>query len=369
MVVINTCAFIRPAVEESIEEILEACKKKEGGRVEKVFVVGCLVERYGERELKRVLPEVDGFYGVIKEPKKAALKLIGPSEGEERVVTTYPFAYVKIGEGCSRRCSFCLIPRIRGRARSRRIGEIVREVEGFSEEVKEVILVAQDTSYFGRDTGESLSDLIKALGRVGRYRWLRVLYIHPSGVDERLVEAFFENDRAVPYFDIPMQHSSDKILSLMKRGYRRRHLERVYRLLRESFPDGVLRTTVMVGFPGEGKREFEELLSFLRDHPFEYLGAFPYYDEEGASSRKLKGKVGKKAKEKRLEAVYDMQYEITYRLLKRFVGRRLPVLFEGDFGRFYGQAPEIDGVVRASGRVGEIREVEVKGVDGYDLIA
>ncbi len=371
ILIINTCAFIEPAVKESIDEILSACREKKEGKLKKIVVVGCLVERYGEKALKRLIPEVDLFLGVIKDPTYHAQRILGRKvDKSERFITTGFYAYIKIGEGCSRRCSFCLIPKIRGRGKSIGMDEIKKEVDGLPDEIKEIILVSQDlTSY--RDKGKNLASLIKEINNLGKYRWVRLLYLHPAGINDELLYAIGDCEKVVRYFDMPIQHVSDDILKNMKRGYRRKDVERIYSKIRKMFPDAILRTTVMVGFPGEGKKEFNELVSFLKDYPFEYLGGFTYFDEEGSKSKNLKNKVGKKEKEKRLEMIYEMQMGITEKLLKRFRGKTLEVFNDGESFRFYGQAPEIDGCVRGDLDIepGGFAWKKIVDIDGYDLIA
>lgn len=371
ILIINTCAFIEPAVKESIDEILSACQKKKEGRLKKVIVVGCLVERYGEKALRELIPEVDLFLGVIRDPIYHARKILERKvDKSERLITTGFYAYIKIGEGCSRRCSFCLIPKIRGRGKSISMDEIKKEADELPDEVKEIILVSQDlTSY--RDKGKNLASLIKEISNLGKYRWVRLLYLHPAGINDELLYTIGDCGKVVKYFDIPIQHVSDGILKNMKRGYRRKDVERIYSKIRRMFPDAILRTTVMVGFPGEGKREFNELVSFLKDYPFEYLGGFTYFDEEGSKSKSLKKKVRKKEKGKRLEMIYEMQIGITEKLLKRFRGKTLEVFNDGESFRFYGQAPEIDGCVRGNLDIepGSFARKKIVDIDGYDLIA
>ncbi len=372
--IINTCAFIEPAVKESVDEILKAERLKDEGLIKGFFIMGCLVERYGKKRIKELFPSADGVFGVPKDPQAVASSIVGRKVNADpkRYITTLPYAYLRIGDGCSRRCSFCIIPKLRGKLVNRDLDDIVKEAEFLAAcGAKEIIVVSQDTTQFRSNRGEGLAALIERLDAALKDVWIRVMYMHPGGFKREVLDAVGGSSSVVRYFDIPIQHASDRILSLMRRGYRRRHLEALYRSIRDSFPDAVLRTTVMVGFPGEGRAEFEELLSFIRDHPFEYLGGFTYFDEDGASSRRIRPKVRKRVREERLERIYSLQEPITERLLGRFVGRELDVLLEGDgTGRFYGQAPEIDGIVLCGdGKTGEFKRVMIKGIDGYDLVA
>ncbi len=370
---INTCAFIRPAVEESIEEILKAEKLKNEGKIKKLMVMGCLVERYGKAKIKELFPAIDYVFGSFEREKNICLRVTGrKTEGKTRHITTKPYAYLKIGEGCSRRCSFCLIPKLRGRQKSLSIKFIKDQAELLvSSGVMEIILVSQDTASYGKDAGKSLASLVKELKKVEGDVWFRMLYLNPGSLTWDVLDEIGEDERFLRYFDIPIQHASDKILSKMRRGYKRKDIEKLYKTIRDRFEDAVLRTTVMVGFPGEEKKEFDELVSFLKDFPFEYLGGFTYFDEEGTASSRLPGKVSKRTAEKRLELIYDMQAGITEKLLKRFVGKDLKIITNGKgSGRFHGQAPEIDGQVILGSRNLKpgFHRVTIKGVFLHDLI-
>lgn len=365
-VIINTCSFISPAIEEAIEEILSIIDLKERGKVGKVVVAGCLVDRYGD-ELKRELPEVDAFY-----PSHAFRRWLegnrpsdfprprGPelpqAEDPRFLLSPKSYAYIKIAEGCDRRCAFCTIPRIRGPQRSRALEDILKEGEALAKRgIQEILLVSQDTVRWGRDLPgkPSLVDLLQAIEDAPSMpAWVRLHYLYPERFPSRFYQLLARGQRILPYVDIPIQHASDTILSRMRRGCKRFDLERIWEKFRSENPDLVLRTTVIVGHPGEGEKEFEELLRFLETFPFEWVGIFPYSPEEGTLSYLDPEQVPEEVCKRRVEIVEELTQELSRRLLERFVGREFPVLVDGRdpetgswVGRTFASSPGVDGQV------------------------
>lgn len=398
IIIVNTCAFIRPAVEESIEEILELAKYKEK-RCKILAVTGCLPQRYG-RPLKDALPEVDLFIGPgdiprlpsllnrLRAGEKVPFRLSTPRylmrHAERLLPPRSPMAYLKIAEGCSNFCSYCLIPRIRGKKRSRPPDDILKEAEILARQgVKEIILIAQDTTAYGRDLPgrPTLEELLKDLSTIGSIAWIRLLYTHPRRIGEKLLEIMAQERKICPYLDMPIQHINDEILRAMNRRYLRKEVEKVITMARRIIPDIALRTTVMVGFPGETERRFLELLTFLREAKFEHLGVFPFYAEEGSKAATLTTRrVSQRLKEERVHLIMEEQAMISRQLNEKWVGRRQEILIEGpsdreDFpyqGRTNRQASEIDGVTYVRGerlQVGQIVEGLIVEADTYDLFA
>jgi ribosomal protein S12 methylthiotransferase len=382
-VIINTCAFIGDAAKESIETILtEAGVKGETSR--NLVVTGCLVERYKE-SLKDLLPEVDLFvgrnsYGEIGnliERRGFILKEGSFSETFPRkVLTSGPSAYLKIQEGCDNRCSYCTVPDIRGPLTSRDPEKIGEEFLWLlSEGFKEINIIGQDITSFGRHTGGSLKALLKSLLQVKGDYYLRLLYMHPSRIDEELIDMMVHDERIIPYMDMPIQHSEDSVLHAMKRGYTKADLERLLALIRAKAPDMILRTTLITGFPGETEEDFENLLAFIQKWEFDMLGAFMYSKEEGTPAYRMKGQVKKAVKKARYEKIMEVQQEISKRRLGRFAGKTVKVIIEGRegdhmVGRLLAQAPDIDGLafIKGGGKAGEIRQGKVVKTMDYDVI-
>lgn len=398
VLLLNTCGFIQPAVEESIEEILHLAALKEIDPQKKVVVVGCLVQRYG-RQLLEQLPEVDLFVGTEGIP--AIFRLLDTvcrDEQPERLVMpdrflmdasvprqlSTPFfrAWLKVTEGCNNCCSYCLIPAIRGPLRSREVHDLVKEAARLEQGgVRELSLVAQDLTAYGldRDGSSRLIQLLEALLAGTGIAWIRLLYLYPSGVSEALLEMIASEPRIVPYLDIPLQHVSDSVLRAMNRRYGRRDIDQLLTRIRAVIPGAALRTTVMVGFPGETEKDFAELLAFLRLARFNHLGAFAYANEEGCAAEGLAGQVDAETKQERLDAVLSVQAEISADIQQRAVGSRETVLVEGvsretDLlleGRTRYQAPEIDGCVLindGTASPGDFVQVEITEAHVYDLV-
>jgi ribosomal protein S12 methylthiotransferase len=380
-VIVNTCAFIAEAARESIETILEAAS--EGKRV---VVTGCLVERYREK-LVNLLPEIDTFVGrsyygeIDRLAGKSGLYLREGGFSEtfpRRVLTKPPTAYLKIQEGCDNRCHYCTIPVIRGGLTSRAEKDVVREFRWLLDEgYREINIIGQDITSYGKDARRErgLIDLVASLLRERGDYHLRLLYMHPKGVTEGLVDLMASDARIIPYVDIPIQHSEDRILSLMGRGHTKAYLEETLAMVRRRMPGAVLRTSIITGFPTETEGEFEALLSFVEEYPFDMLGAFMYSREEGTAAYKLKGQIRKKIKRDRYVRLMEAQREISRRRLQDLLGRTVKVIVEDveaspKVGRMLTQAPDIDGVAFLNGQcmTGDIREGKVVKTLDYDVV-
>ena len=398
LLLVNTCGFIQSAAEEAIDAILELAACKEGDPGKKLVVTGCLVQRYG-LDLLQSLPEVDVFAGLDDFPniaglleKKGKETVFAAKSGSagylmdssvpRRLATPFYRAYLKITEGCDNRCSYCMIPSIRGHLRSRSIEDLIKEAQRLEQGgVRELSLIAQDLSAFGQDLGlkEGLFSLLQALLRHTSIPWFRLLYLYPTGISDGLLELMREQPRILPYLDVPMQHVSDSVLRAMGRRYQRRQLENLMQRVRTALPECALRTTFMVGFPGESKANAEELIAAIRDWRLDHVGVFAYQDESGCAASRLAGKVSEKVKEERLAAAMAAQAEVSSALLQEQVGTVQPVLVEGysketDLlleGRTRFQAPDIDGCVYISAGqpdVGDIVKVRVTEAHVYDLV-
>ncbi len=404
-VVVNTCGFIESAKQESIDAILEATSLKSDGKATRVVVAGCLVERYRD-DLMKELPDVDAFIGTnevtrILEAADEANKFrelpLLPI-GNKTATYLYDFdtprfratdshtAFIKIAEGCDRPCAFCSIPGMRGSFRSRRFGSIIEEARNLAKQgVKEVVLIAQDSSRYGEDLGEvdALAGLIRALGEIEELEWVRVMYAYPTHISDAFLAAIAETPKAVKYLDMPLQHASRNVLKLMKRGGTRESLEKLIRRVRERVPGITIRTTFITGFPGETEEDFEELMAFVRSCRFDNVGVFTYSDEEGTPAYDLPGKVDPKIAKQRRTRLMKEQAKISKSLNKAKIGNTYRVLFEGlsqesDLlfqGRLEGQAQEIDGYILINDmpedldpRIGEVYNVRITQAHEYDLV-
>ncbi len=404
-VVVNTCGFIDSAKKESIDTILEAAQLKTNGQAKRLIVAGCLVERYRD-ELKAEIPEVDAFIGTnqindilaVCDPKTNTRSLpvvqIGNQsatylydESTPRVLATPAhYAFIKIAEGCDRPCAFCFIPQMRGHFRSRRFGSIIAEAHQLAEEgVKELILVAQDSSRYGEDLGkqDALARLLRELSHVDGIEWVRVMYTYPTHISDAFLDVLAEEPKAVKYLDMPLQHASQNVLKLMKRGGNRESLERLIEGVRKRVPGIAVRTTFISGFPGETEEDFEELMGFIRSVEFDRVGVFTYSDEEGTPAFDLPEKVPHRTATRRRNSLMKEQARISRRKNRARVGEVVPVLFEGESkesellwqGRMETQAPDIDGCVLIndvpdgiSPAIGEFVEVQISEAHEYDLI-
>lgn len=377
---INTCGFIQPAVEESLAAYLDLEELKAEGRIKKIGLLGCLFNRYGE-ELRRELPAVD-----IWAPSEAwdqVLAALGRQAPPGRAVLPGMTAwsrYLKIAEGCDNRCSYCMIPSIRGPFRSRSLDAVVAEAEDLlSEGALEICLIAQDPTAWGRDRKEGeLIDLIDALEKaLPETVWLRLHYLHPQGVDEALLERMAGGGQLLPYLDMPIQHVDDRILSSMNRRTTGKRAAEIFRYARSLDEDFALRTTFITGFPGEDSRAFDKILAFIDEQELDRVGAFPFWPEEGTEAALLPRRPRPSTAQRRLEALMSLQKEISLRRQNRFVGRLLQVLVEGidpsglAWGRSFRDGPEVDGVVQfPAGEVelGTFVTVKVTEALEHDLV-
>ncbi len=404
-IVVNTCGFIDSAKKESIDAILEAVKLKESGTAKRLIVAGCLVERYRD-ELKAEMPEVDAFIGTSQisdiltvcdpQTNTRALPVIPLGnqsatylydESTPRVLATPGhYAFIKIAEGCDRPCAFCFIPQMRGHFRSRRFGSIIAEAHQLAEEgVKELILVAQDSSRYGEDLDklDALAHLLRELSHTDGIEWVRVMYTYPTHISDEFLKVLATEPKAVKYLDMPLQHASQNVLKLMKRGGNRESLERLIRRVRERVPGIGIRTTFITGFPGETAEDFQELLQFVKNVEFDRVGVFTYSDEEGTPAFDLPDKVPSKIAEQRRARLMKEQSRISHRRNKSRIGETVQVLFEGESnesellwqGRIETQAPDIDGVILINdapdGRVpvpGQLVNVLITDAQEYDLV-
>ncbi|MBI3312152.1 MAG: 30S ribosomal protein S12 methylthiotransferase RimO [Candidatus Omnitrophica bacterium] len=400
-VVVNTCAFIREAEEESIRTILDLAELKKKGKIRKLYVAGCLPQkRKGERtDLLRMLPEVDGFIGtgdlsrlpdlIAKEEKRFFVTspvptLLFESSTPKHRLTPKHTAYLKISEGCDHACAFCSIPQYRGAHRSRSIEDLVEEaIRLASEGVVELNLIGQDTSFYGKDRYGRLrlADLLRALNQAEGIRWIRVLYAHPAHVTEELMEAIRECARVVKYIDIPLQHISDKLLASMKRETDGAFIRRLVERFRREIPGIAIRTTFIVGFPGETDEQVEELAAFLQEARFERVGMFPYSPEPKTPSEKMPDQIPEEIKRRRLDRLMSLQRGIAEEIHQGWMGREIEVLVEEPahvagaeyLGRTTADAPEVDGqVFLHSPRVlepGQFVRARVTDTYEYDLVA
>jgi len=381
IVIINTCGFIESAKQESIDKIFEAISLKEKGKVESVYVMGCLSERY-KNELEKEIPEVDKFFGVEQFPEILnELRVDYKYEllGEREILTTGHFAYLKISEGCDNPCSFCAIPLIRGRHVSRPMEEIIKEAEKLAwKGVKELIIIAQDTTYYGLDIyGErKLAELLLKLSQIDGIEWIRLMYAFPSKFPEEVIDVIAQNPKICKYIDIPIQHISDKILKSMRRGITKRKTIELLEKIREKIPDVAIRTSLIVGYPGDTEEEFEELLNFVNEFKFDRLGVFTYSQEEGTPAFELGNPVPSEEKERRMALIMKAQHDIIIEKNEKMIGRKLKVLIDKKeknyyVGRTQWDAPEIDLEVLVEGKdlkVGEFYQVEIYDFFEYDLI-
>lgn len=396
VVLVNTCGFIQAAKEEAIENILELAMLKKEGTIKAIIVTGCMAERYRD-EILNEMPEVDAVVGIgankkiveIIDSVTAGQKVSRYDEKEalsiegERVLTTLPYyAYLKIAEGCDNCCSYCAIPAIRGRFRSRTIESIVKEAKYLaSTGVKELILVAQDTTRYGEDIyGEySLAKLLKELCNIKELVWIRTLYCYPDKITDELLEVIRDNDKVVKYLDIPIQHCNKDVLKRMNRGMGKEELIALLKRIRATIPEITLRTTLIVGFPGETEEQFEELAEFVSDIKFDRLGCFAFSPEEDTPAATMENQIDDEVKTRREEIIMSTQSNIMARRNDEKVGSELLVLVEGFdkfgecyFGRSVSDAPEIDGKIffnsSNSHVVGDFVKVLINDVMDYDLL-
>jgi len=396
VIIVNTCGFIDSAKEESIDAILEMAEYKKKGNCQKLIVMGCLSQRYKDELLKEI-PEIDCLAGAgdfksvaeMIESKNGIKKskvrepVFDFNEYTPRVLTTPRYtAYVKIAEGCSNRCSFCIIPKIRGPFKSRSIDSIVRETEILSSKgVKEINLISQDTTMYGADTGfkNGLSELLRKLVNVGGIRWIRLLYCYPTFFNDELIKIMKNEEKVCKYIDLPLQHSHNDVLKAMLRQEREGEIRDLIFRIRDAIPDIAIRTAFIVGFPGETDRHFEHLLNFLKEMRFEHLGVFTYSPEEGTKAAELSNQISEDIKNKRRDIIMETQKRLSLEKNKGFIGITKDVLVEKAggsdkflvSGRMQTQAPEIDGVVyieKSEVKAGDILSVKITKAMEYDLV-
>ena len=401
VLVVNTCSFIESAQQESVDTIIEMADHKKFGRARKLVVAGCLVERYRE-QIRQQIPEVDAVIGTgeveqILTAIEGEFRDVPPAvpsflyhDASPRVLSTPRHAaYIKIAEGCDHPCSFCIIPQLRGGFRSRRFESVVREAENLAAAgVREVTLIGQDTTSYGEDLGlrDGLPDLLARLAQIDELAWVRFLYAYPNRVSQRLVDTLAEHPRLVKYLDMPLQHAGRGVLARMKRGSNGNAFLSLLERVRRTIPQVMLRTSFIVGFPGETEADFRELCDFVRAAEFDWMGVFAYSDVENAASHALGAKVDAEKIADRRDRLMKLQRKISARRLRRFVGRTLPALVEGPGkeqelvweARLEGMAPEIDGKLYLSdleppsggapARAGDIAMVEITASHDYDLV-
>lgn len=396
-VIVNTCGFIDDAKKEAIENILDMVELKKEGVISKIIVTGCLAQRYKD-EIVKEIPEVDAVIGIgangdiIKtvEEVMSGVDTIEnyppqcdlPLEGQRILTTPHYWAYLKIGEGCSNRCTYCTIPSIRGNMRSRSMENVIDEAKQLAESgVKELILIAQDTTSYGLDLyGElKLPELLNELCKIDSIEWIRLLYCYPDRITDELIETMKNQEKVVNYIDLPLQHADDKILKVMNRRGDQALIRNVISKLRTEIPDVVIRTTFIVGFPGEGEEEFETLAEFVNEIEFDRLGVFTFSPQEGTPAFDMEDQVDEDIKTRRGEVIMQDQYSIMEEKNNEKIGKTYRVVVE-DYdgysdsytGRTYMDAPEIDGLVKFTSHkdldIGDFVDVEIFDVEDYDLI-
>jgi ribosomal protein S12 methylthiotransferase len=382
IVIINTCGFIANAKEESVNTILDAVEAKKEGLIEKVYVTGCLSQRYKD-DLVKEIPEVDAFFGTRDVPN--LLKTLNADYkhelvGERLLGTPSHYAYLKIAEGCDKQCSFCAIPLMRGKHVSKPIEELVKEAEALAAKgVKELMLIAQELNYYGQDLYKErrLADLINALSEVEGIEWIRLHYAYPAKFPEEVFDIMNENPKLCKYIDIPLQHISDKMLKSMRRATNKETTWKIINNLRERVPDIAIRTTLIVGFPGETEEDFQELVDFIEEAELDRVGAFTYSHEENTHAYTMEDDVSEEEKQNRVNTIMEIQSGISYEKNQEKVGKSFKVLFdkvEGGYfvGRTEFDSPDVDNEVLVPtkdnfARIGDFAMVEITEATEFDL--
>jgi len=383
IVVINTCGFIDNAKQESIDTILRYVDAKQKGEIEKVYVTGCLSQRY-RPELEREIPQVDGYFGTRDLPRLLkTLKADYKHElvGERLLTTPNHYAYVKISEGCDRKCSFCAIPLMRGEHISVPMDKLVEQAKGLVKQgVKEIMLIAQDLTYYGLDMygKRNVAELIHKLAEVEGMDWIRLHYAFPSGFPMDIIDAIKEHPNVCNYLDMPLQHVSDNVLKAMRRGITKEKSTKLVETIREKVPGIAMRTTFLVGYPGETDNDFQQLVDWVQEMKFDRLGVFTYSHEEDTHAHKAVDDVPSEIKAMRAKILMDTQRDVSYKLNKKKIGKTLKVLFdrkEGEYfiGRTEHDSPEVDNEVhvKAEGdtyvRIGDFTDIKITSAEEYDL--
>lgn len=396
IIIINTCGFIESAKEESINTILEMSQNKDTGICKSIIVTGCMAERYKE-ELINEMPEINAIVGtgsykniceIVKRTLNGETNIVKTDDinynldYSDRIITTPShYAYVKIAEGCDNSCSYCIIPQLRGKFRSRKIEDIVKEINELSYKgVKEVILVAQDTTMYGIDiyNNKMLPELLREIEKIQGIEWIRLMYTYPEEITRELINTIKNSRKVCHYFDMPMQHINTKILNRMRRKSTREKIIEVLDLIRKEIPDAVIRTSLIVGFPGENEEDFNELKDFLLEYKLDRVGVFTYSPEEGTAAAEIEEQIEQIIKEKRKEILMEIQSKISYDKNILLIDRVFNVIIDGKtkniqyYGRTYGDAPEIDQQVFVNSNIplskGDIVKVRIKKSYMYDLV-
>ncbi|MBD3290674.1 30S ribosomal protein S12 methylthiotransferase RimO [candidate division KSB1 bacterium] len=385
VIIINTCSFLLSAREEAVETILEAIQFKKYGKAKKIYVTGCLPQKF-RKELEQELPEVNSFYDqldfrLIADKIAADLKLNDRIPKIRQSVIPGHYAYLKIAEGCNNRCSYCLIPSIKGNFESREFASLVEEANFLVDQgVRELIITAQDTTYYGRDLegDTNLLELMLEFSHIDDLKWIRLLYAHPAHLEDSIIDLMSEEEKICKYIDLPIQHISDTVLELMGRKVKRAKITKLIQKLRKKIDNLAIRSTVIVGFPGETENDFEELLDFIKEIEFERLGVFKYSREEGTNAFRFQDQISEQEKENRYQAIMETQQEISWRRNSKLVGKELEVIID-DFnkeencfkGRTEWDSPEIDNQISIKDKVaiGNFYNVKITEAYDYDLIA
>ena len=382
-IIVNTCGFLDIAREESIDTILQAAELRKKGSIDQLVVMGCLSERY-HNDLKEEIPEVDRFFGT-NDHRQIASFITGKDYGKDdplffrSILTPSHYAYLKIAEGCDNGCSFCSIPIMRGLQKSRTIPELISETSRLVDNgIKEIMIIAQDTTSYGWDLDKKvyLSDLITQMDQIDNGpEWIRIHYAHPAHLSQRIIESMAKSDRVCDYIDMPVQHASDRILNSMRRGLNQEGIRNKIDSLRNAIPNISIRTTIIVGYPGEEEEDFLELTDFISETKFDHLGVFTYSEEEGTIAAKLKDNIPRELKDERKAIIMDLQNNIDFERNSSMVGHSYEVIIDEvgvniAVGRTQYDAPEIDKIVRINDYVkkGDIYQVNIDDFNEYELI-
>lgn len=390
-IILNTCGFIGDAKKESISTALELLEYKKSGSCKKLILTGCLIERYSE-QLSKEMPEIDAFWGTgslgqihkLLEDEKEDFRnykpgtLYDPDSPREFLTYTHT-AYVKVSEGCSRTCTFCIIPKMRGLMKSRSIDSVKKEISNLAGRgVREINLIAQDMTSYGRDIGTNLENLLTEISSEEEIEWIRLHYLYPWGFTDSLMKIINDEEKILPYIDMPLQHISNRLLKLMDRRTTKEKTEDIIERLRNNIDNLTLRSTFIVGFPTETESEFEELLEFIEKYKFDRAGAFKYSREEGTVAATMDGQIPEQIKEERLEALMNLQSEVSYNINRGIIGTRQKGIIDSvDNGKLYArlssQAPEVDGITYVDsvdeGLIGKMVDLKIIDCDVYDLYA